>query len=61
MGGADEFGGYSGSSAGPVLNAGFVAPIFERPLGLRLSYLINVKDHGASTFGLGVFWMFGDF
>jgi hypothetical protein len=61
MGGSSEFGGYGGSSAGPVLNAGVIALIFERPLGFRIAYLINVKDNGANTLGIGVFWSFGDF
>lgn len=61
MGGSDEFRGYSGFSTGPVLNAGVVGRVFERPLGLRLSYLINVKSNGGGTLGIGMFWEFGDF
>jgi len=63
MGGTDDtFGGtYGGSSAGPVLNAGVRVMIAEHPLGARLSYLINVKNNGASTVGIGLFYILGDY
>lgn len=61
MGGSDAFGGYGGSSAGPIINAGIHGFVFEKLLGVRLAYLINVKSYGASTFGIGVYYMLGDY
>ena len=61
IGSQGAFGADYNSASGLIFNGGIRAIIKERPLGLRLSYLINTKDDFSNVFSLGMFYTFGDF
>lgn len=61
MGGADDYGSFVTKSMGPAANAGIRFVIRERSVGLRASYMFNVKSsgYGASVIGLNLLYNFG--
>jgi len=60
--GADgAFGADYNDAAGLLFNGGIRAIIKEKPLGLRLAYLLNTKQDYSNVFTLGVFLIFGDY
>jgi hypothetical protein len=61
IGSAGVYGTGYNNAAGIVINAGIRALIKERALGLRLSYLLNMKTGFENVFSIGAFYTFGDF
>lgn len=61
LGSASAFGSDYNDAAGFVVNGGLRALIAERPVGLRVSYLLNTKADAGNVFGIGIFYTFGDF
>ncbi|HCS19208.1 MAG TPA: hypothetical protein DIW47_01360 [Bacteroidetes bacterium] len=55
------FGADYNEAAGPVFNGGIRTYIWDRPLGLRASYLINTKEGYANVFSLGLFYTLGEY
>ncbi|AKP52277.1 hypothetical protein CA2015_2870 [Cyclobacterium amurskyense] len=59
LGGGSDFDGVSTNKAsGPVLNGGVRALINGIPVGLRVSYLLNMEE-GGNVAGIGAFYTFG--
>lgn len=61
IGSSGAFGADYNDAAGVVLNGGLRALIQERPLDLRVSYLLNVKEGFGNVIGLGISYSFGDY
>lgn len=63
MGADGGWGADINNAIGPVVNGGIRAYVFDQSLGLRLSYLYNLKsgDDTGSVFGVGIFYTFGDY
>lgn len=61
LGGADDYDSFISSSMGPAANAGVRFLLRERSIGLRASYMFNVKKsgYGASVVGLNLLYNFG--
>jgi hypothetical protein len=59
IGSAGAFGSDYNDAAGLVLNGGIRAEINQRPIGLRVSYLINSKLYYQNVVGIGLFYTFG--
>lgn len=58
MGSNAAFGAVTNNAFGPVVNGGVRLFLGEMPVGARVSYLLNVKEGGASVLGLGAFYTF---
>lgn len=58
---ASAFGTDYNNAAGIVINGGIRTIIKEKPLGLRVSYLLNTKEGYKNVIGIGVFYTFGDY
>lgn len=64
MGGYDDvFGGFTSKNMGPLLHAGMRFVIRERSIGLRASYMFNIKgaETSANVLGLNLFYTFGEY
>lgn len=68
MAGSDDFGGFVSKNMGPVVHGGARVMIKGRSVGLRVSYMINIKKNpdpddptSASVIGLNIFYTFGEF
>jgi hypothetical protein len=59
MGAEDDFGVGRNDAAGLIVNGGIRAIIMERPVGLRVSYLLNSKSGAESVLGVGIFYNIG--
>ncbi len=58
IGSAGAFGADSNDASGPVFNAGIRTVIANIPVGLRASFLLNLKSGYKSVFGIGAFYTF---
>ena len=61
MGASDAMGDGYNDAAGVVINGGLRAIIRDKAVGLRVSYLLNIKKDNSSVLGVGLFYTFGDF
>ena len=56
IGSSGTFGADYNNAAGLVFNAGIRAIIKERPVGLRISYMVNTKIDAEDVIGIGIFY-----
>ncbi|MDX1907448.1 MAG: hypothetical protein SF053_10480 [Bacteroidia bacterium] len=61
IGSQGAFGADYNDAAGLLFNGGIRAIIKEKPVGLRLSYLLNAKEGFENVFSIGLFYTFGKF
>jgi hypothetical protein len=59
VGSASSFGGSYNDAAGIVIDGGLRAMIAGKSYGLRLSYLLNLKEGFENVIGVGMFYTFG--
>ncbi len=59
LGSASAWGGDYNDAAGLVVNGGVRFHLNERPLGVRVAYLLNAKEGFASVLGIGAMYTLG--
>lgn len=59
IGSSGTFGSDYNNAAGLVFNGGIRAIISNRPVGLRISYMVNTKLDAKDVIGIGIFYTLG--